>query len=306
MVAPRAGRVLVLGSANMDVTVRVDRLPAPGETVLGGSASLHPGGKGANQAVAAAIAGADVTMAGSVGNDGYGSAVRAALLRAGADVSRLRSADRAATGLGVVLVDQAGENAIVVSPGANHAIDPSQVPWMLGDLQSHDLLLMQMELPVEVVTRAIDLAHAAGVPVMLNLAPAVEIPAESMRRLAVLVVNRSEAGYLLGSHLHSEEDLRRAASALRRRGSAAVVVTAGAEGSVIDGGHGPERVPAIPVDVVSTAGAGDAFVGYLAAWYAAGEGLRQAVDAATAAAAEAVRMPGAQLSSRSTSSGGTR
>jgi ribokinase len=292
---PRRGHVVVLGSANMDLTLRTDRLPARGETLLAGDAVLRPGGKGANQAVAASVGGASVTMVGCVGDDEHGAAVRSALQRADVDVSRLRAAPGHRTGLAVVLVEPDGENAIVVSPGANHAITPAEVPEVLGELQGADLLLLQMELPVEVVACAVSIAEAAAVPVVLNLAPATVLPTATMGALTVLVVNRSEAEFLLGRPLPTREALAAASTLLRGLGPDAVVVTAGADGAVFDDGAGPVHVPALPVEVVDTAGAGDAFVGVLAARFAAGQGLGEAVAAAAAAAADVVGTHGAQM-----------
>ena len=292
---PREGRVLVLGSANMDLTLRTDRLPARGETVLAGDTALRPGGKGANQAVAAAYGGAAVTMAGCVGDDDHGTEVRTALQQAGVDVSRMRTAPGRRTGLAVVLVEPDGENAIVVSPGANHAITAAEVPEMLGDLADVDLLLLQLELPVAVVARAVSVAHAARVPVVLNLAPALSLPDGTMGAVDVLVVNRSEAEFLLGRPLGTPQALTEAPTALRGLGPGAVVVTAGAEGAVLDDGAGPVHVPAAAVEVVDTAGAGDAFVGVMAARCASGETLGEAVAAATAAAGAAVGTHGAQM-----------
>jgi ribokinase len=291
----RTGGLLVLGSANMDLSLCVDALPGAGQTVLGAEAAFIPGGKGANQAVAAAFAGARVRFAGRVGADPDGEAALAALADSGVDVSLVRTTDLHRTGLAVVLVDRDGNNAIAVSPGANHALTVSDLDRLGAEIRRADVLLMQMELPVDVVLRAVDLAHDAGTPVVLNLAPPAVVPPPTLSRLAVLVVNESEAEFLLAGPLVEWSALRSAASRLRGLGPGAVVVTAGARGAVYDDGSGATHVPAVPVEVVDTAGAGDAFVGTLAASLSRTASVEVAVRLAVRAAAAAVRTRGARL-----------
>jgi ribokinase len=275
--------------------LRVDDLPGAGQTVLGAEAAFLPGGKGANQAVAAALAGVRVRFAGCVGADPDGRAALVALAGSGVDVALVRRTDRHRTGLAVVLVDRAGNNAIAVSPGANHALTVDDLDDLLPEIRRAGVLLMQMELPVDVVLRAVDLAHEAGTPVVLNLAPPATVPPATLARLSVLVVNESEAEFLLGEPLAERSTLRSAASRLRGLGPGAVVVTAGARGAVYDDGTGATHVPAVPVDVVDTAGAGDAFVGTLAASLSRAASVEVAVRLAVTAAAAAVRTPGARL-----------
>jgi ribokinase len=289
--------VLVLGSANMDVVMPVTALPKSGETVLGEDVELRPGGKGANQAVAAALAGARVAMAGCVGEDAYGAAVRDALIQAGVDVSLLRATTDRRTGLAVVLVAPDGENAIAVASGANYALAPADVNEWGSQVERAGVLLMQMELRVDVVVRAVEVAADAGTPVVLNLAPAVDVPRSALERLAVLVVNRAEAAYLLGEDLADLEAVRCAAERLRAFGPRAVVVTAGGEGAVFADAGGVAHRPAAPVDVVDTSGAGDAFVGVLAAALSGGRTLRDAMIQASEAGAVAVQSRGARLTS---------
>lgn len=292
----RTGGLLVLGSANMDISLVVDDLPGAGQTVLGAEAAYLPGGKGANQAVAAALAGAHVRFAGRVGADPDGEAALAALADSGVDVSLVRTTDRHRTGLAIVLVDRDGNNAIAVSPGANHALTVADLDRLGTEIRRADVLLVQMEVPVDVVLRAVDLAHEAGTPVVLNLAPPVTVPPATLSRLAVLVVNESEAEFLLAEPLGQWSVLRSAAGRLRSMGPAAVVVTAGARGAVYDDGSGATHVPAVPVDVVDTAGAGDAFVGTLAASLSRTASMEAAVRLAVTAAAAAVQTRGARLS----------
>ena len=289
------GGVLVLGSVNMDLIFQVSALPAGGETVLGDDVEVRPGGKGANQAVAAALAGAPVRIAGRVGEDAYGLASRDALVRAGVDTTLLRTTTQRSTGLAVVLVARDGENAIAVSPGANFALVPKDVGEIREEVGRADVLLMQMELPLDVLIRAVEIAAEADTAVVLNLAPPVVIPAAVLERLELLVVNRREAEYLLHEDLPDLPALMRAVESLRALGPAAVVVTAGAQGAVLASAEGAIHLPALPVKVVDTSGAGDAFVGVLAAEISRGRSLREAVARATDAGAVAVSSRGAQL-----------
>jgi ribokinase len=287
--------VLVIGSANMDAVMRVAALPGRGETVLSGDPVLRPGGKGANQAVAAALAGARVRMAGRLGDDAHGAAVRETLARAGVDTGLLATDPEHPTGTAVVLVADDGENAIVVAPGANHAITVEDVDALRGPIAEARVVLLQLELPVDAVARAASLAHATAT-VVLNLAPAVDVPGALLRDTDVLVLNGAEAAHLAGTALPDLDALERAAARLRERGPGTVVVTAGADGAVVADAEGTERRPSVPAtDVVDTAGAGDAFAGVLAAGLGGGAGVREALGPALAAGAAAVAVEGAQL-----------
>ncbi|HYO41234.1 MAG TPA: ribokinase [Nocardioidaceae bacterium] len=290
------GGLLVLGSLNLDVMLGVRALPTVGETVLGADAVLRPGGKGANQAVAAALTGTTVAMAGRVGDDERAATLRAALAGAGVDTSQVRTTAERSTGLAVVLVNSEGDNAIVVSPGANHAMGPADVDELRGVIETAAVLLLQLELPVPVVTRAVEVAGEVGTRVVVNLAPATTVPPAMLQGLEVLVVNRSEAEHLVGHVAADLDALRRAADELRALGPTAVVVTAGADGAVVADDRGTRHVPVAPVPVVDTTGAGDAFVGVLAAQLSRGRTLDEALAAATSAASQAVQVPGAQLS----------
>ncbi len=291
------GRVVVLGSANIDVILGVGAFPAAGETVLGDDALLHPGGKGANQAVAAALAGASVLFAGCVGDDVHGASVRAALVAADVNDDLLRTAQGHSTGLAFVLVTPDGENAIAVSPGANHALDAGDVEPLSAELETSDVLLMQMELPLDVVARGVEVAGDTGASVVLNLAPAAAVGSAVLQGVAVLVVNQSEAEFLLGYQPPDQFALRAGVAELRKLGPAAAVLTAGAGGAFIGDADGVLHVSALDVDVLDTSGAGDAFVGVLAAHLSRGIPLRTAVYAASEAGAVAVQSSGAQLSS---------
>jgi ribokinase len=267
------GRVLVLGSLNLDLVVSVPRHPAPGETVLGGALRRVFGGKGANQAVAAAAAGAPTAMAGRVGDDDAGRAYLARLRELGVDAARVAVSAGTATGHAIVVVDTSGENAIVVSPGANAEVGEAEAA-AAGELAPGDVLLLQLEVAPGVVAAAARAAAAAGARVVLNLAPYADLPADVLALADPVVVNEHEHGLL---RRHAEPP--------------SLLVTSGAAGSR----WGSRHVAAVPVaEVVDTTGAGDAYCGTLAARLALGDPPETAMRAASAAAAQAVTRLGAQ------------
>ncbi|HRQ72519.1 MAG TPA: ribokinase [Phycisphaerales bacterium] len=287
-----SGSVCVVGSINMDLVVRTPRLPAPGETILGGPFETFPGGKGANQAVAAARMGARVSMVGRVGADDYGQSLRALLVREGVDATAIRATAGTATGVGVIIVDErAGENTIVVAPGANASLTPEDVESVAGIVRSAAVLLVQLESPFETVEAAIRIARGAGRRVVLNAAPAAVVPEAMLRQVDLLVANRGEAALLTGGA--EEDDPRTLARDALRLGPAAVVVTAGAEGACLAARDVSLRVPSIPVRAVDSTAAGDAFCGSVAAWLASGRSVEEAVRAGCVAGALAATRAGA-------------
>lgn len=281
------GHVVVVGSINIDLVVHADRLPAPGETVLGGRFAMHDGGKGANQAVAAARAGARVTVIGAVGTDEYGARGIAALQAEGIDISRVRRVAEP-TGVAIVAVGTRGENQIVVASGANAVIGLDE-----GDreLISHaDVLLTSLEVPVATVVDALHAAHASGVTAILNPAPAHALPAEVLAMGPILTPNEHELVVGIGND--QTED---ALDELAARNAGPVVVTQGAAGALVADGTSRERFDGFtPPQVVDTTGAGDTFCGVLAASLAEGTSLPAAVVRANAAAALAVAAAGAR------------
>jgi ribokinase len=283
-------RVTVLGSLNMDISVTVPRLPEPGATVLGSAARFTPGGKGANQAVAAARLGASVRMAGCVGGDDFGRRLLAALREEGVGYDGVRVTADAPTGLAMISVDHAGENIITVAPGANHEVGPAEVRAALTEPQN--VLVVSAEIPVEVIVAALA-RHRTSI---LNLAPA---PADAAAIVAGarpdwLVVNETEAGAVLGRPVRGLAEAGEAAAALLTAGARHAVVTAGAHGAALAGPDGAGTIGAFRVDAVDTVGAGDTFVGALAVALAAGIPAAEAVRAASAAGATAATRPGAQ------------
>ena len=285
-------RLTVLGSLNMDISVTVPRLPGPGATVLGSAASFTPGGKGANQAVAAARLGADVRVVGCVGDDDFGRRLLAALRGEGVDAGGLRTVPQTPTGLAMISVDAAGENLITVAPGANREVGAQDVAAATGS--PADVLVVSAEIPVPAIRSA--LTQARGALCLLNLAPA---PAEAAAIVADgvdwLVVNESEAAAVLGHPVDGLNDAARAAAGLVAAGARHAVVTAGPHGAAVAGPEGTAKtIPAFGVDAVDTVGAGDAFVGALAVALAAGVPAAAAVRAAAAAGATAATRHGAQ------------
>lgn len=257
----------------MDLVVRVPRLPTPGETVSGGSYRTYPGGKGANQAVAAARMGAGVWFVGAVGDDAHGVKVRATLAGEGIDLSHLATRVDQSTGLGLITVADGGENMIVVSPGANATVSAGDVEAAREQLVAAKVLLLQLEIPTAVIMDAARMARAAGVCVMLNAAPARSVPPELVKLADVLIVNRVEAATLLG--LDANADPGRMTLRLPELGPPTVILTLGQQGSIVSHRGRPRRVPTPSVLAVDTVAAGDAFVGALAAvWPAVHEATR--------------------------------
>ncbi len=277
--------ILVAGSANIDFVTRVQHIPAPGETVLGGSYSVSGGGKGANQAVACARAGGKVAFLGALGQDPFAETLRASLRESGAQ--DLSVPLELPTGAAFISVSEAGENAITVASGANAGLMPDMLPELTGFTH----LVMQLEIPLPTVLAFAQAARAAGVRVILNAAPAAELPPELLGSVDLLVVNEGELAALVGPG-HVREQLRRAA----RLGPAQVIVTLGAEGSLALDAQTFITVPALPVAVLDTTGAGDTYVGALVTALSEGAALPQAMRFAGTAAALACTRPGAQPS----------
>ncbi|WP_027941601.1 ribokinase [Amycolatopsis taiwanensis] len=276
--------VLVVGSANADLVVSTDRRPGPGETVLGGDTVVSPGGKGANTAVAAARLGANVALLAAIGDDTYGTMLSASLREAGVRTELVRTVTRP-TGIAYITVTPDGENSILVSPGANQALDPAAVE---GALAGVGVMVASLEVPLPTVERAIEVASAAGVRTVLNLSPPADLGARALAALDVLLVNEHEAAWLLGA---AAEPAR-----LLDLGPRSAVITRGAGGALVVTTSGITELAAPSVEAVDTTGAGDAFAGALAAALAAGAGLEVAARRAVGVAAISVTRPGAQPS----------
>ena len=287
---PRAS-VCVLGSINMDLVLRAPRLPVAGETVLGAAFDQHPGGKGANQAVAARRLGAEVAFISAVGDDANGGLMLDALAREQVGLEYVETRNGLATGVALITTDSAGENTIVVASGANAEVSPQQVGRCADAIRDAALTLAVLEVPIETVSRAAELAAEAGRRFILNAAPAMHLPKSLLSRVTVLVCNQVEAAVLSD---HTGADLGTVARALLALGPQAVIMTLGAGGALIDDRQkGMRRVPALAVQPIDTVGAGDCFCGALAARLAAGDGLDDAARFACVAAGLATERAGA-------------
>ena len=283
--------VFVVGSINQDFVLKVERRPEPGETVTDAELALYPGGKGANQAVAAARLGAEVAMLGRVGEDSFGGDLVENLCDNGVETSRVETVSDAPTSSAFITVTPDGENAIVVSPGANRRFGPDEVGAASEDLREARLLLAQLEVGLEAVEMAARIVAGSGGRFLLNLAPPRAIPGELLRLSDPLVVNEHEAAFLLGEDTRDPEEY---AGKLLDLGPPSAVVTLGAAGAILATREPSRHFPAPEVQVVDTTGAGDAFMGALAAKLAQDALLEEAVPYAVLAGAVAVVQEGAQ------------
>jgi ribokinase len=293
-------RVVVFGSSNTDMTVRLPRLPAPGQTILGSTFSTSPGGKGANQAVAARRAGAEVVFVTAVGNDDLGKQALELYQREGIDISHVRVIDGVSSGVAMIFVGEDGENMIGVAPGTNQKLTPSDIDSLPEVLfRKDDVLLVSLEIPVATAIRALQRGFEAAMYTILNPAPAPALSEAGVMALLaaarMLTPNRGEALALAGMTEEPgvEPDWSACGIRLKAMGPEAVLITLGSRGCQVIGGK-IWSVAAPRVEAVDTVGAGDAFNGALAAALADGRGLENAAAWATAAAALAVTQPGAQ------------
>ncbi|NLS78628.1 MAG: ribokinase [Chloroflexi bacterium] len=288
--------IVVIGSLNMDLVVRAPRLPSPGETVRGEAFRTIPGGKGANQAAAIALLGQPVTMLGRVGDDAFGEQLAQNLGAKGVDPAHLLATVGVATGTATIIVDAAGQNSIVIAPGANGQVTPQDVDDCDGLLRQARYLVLQLEIPLETVAHAIDKAARHGVQVVLNPAPAAQLPARLLSRVRYLVPNESEAQWLTGLPVSDAGSAARAADRLRQQGAHTVIITLGSQGAYVASPDGSFHMPVPEVTVVDTTAAGDAFIGGLVVALSRGLSLRDAVRYASCAGALAVTRFGAQTS----------
>lgn len=286
--------VFVVGSINQDYVLRLERRPAPGETVTDAKLTLFPGGKGANQAVAAArlLGAGRVSILGRVGDDVSGPRLIQNLQDNGVDTRHVGTVEGETSGSAFITVTPDGENAIIVSPGANRRFGRDEVDASAGTLRKASVLVVQMEVGIEAIERAAEIVTGAGVRILLNLAPVREAPSSLLALLDPLVVNEQEAAFLLGDS--QTDDPERTAQSLLSLGPRSAVLTLGAEGAALASPGGSSRYVAPQVAAVDTTGAGDAFVGALAARLAEGVSLEDAVLYAVRAGAVAVTRPGAQ------------
>jgi ribokinase len=291
-----AGRVVVIGSSNTDMVVKAARIPQPGETVLGGEFMMVPGGKGANQAVAAARLGAEVTLVARLGDDLFGEASLRNFRDAGIRTEVVVRDGGTASGVALILVDAGGENAIAVAPGANARLAPADVDRAEDAIRAADVVVLQLEVPMATVLHALRLAKRHGRRVILNPAPAAPMPDEAFGLVDILTPNETEAEMLLGGGAAGLGGIAPTAEALRAKGVDTVIVTLGREGAFVVHAGGSFHVAGRHVEAVDTTAAGDAFTGALACALAGGRELNEALEFATAAAALSVTRMGAQSS----------
>jgi len=287
-----SGIIVIVGSLNMDLVVRAPRHPLPGETLIGSSFQTFPGGKGANQAVAAARLGAQVRMIGRVGQDAFGDALLATVQRDGVDTTFIRRDPQAPTGVALITLDAAGQNTIVVASGANGNVSAEDVLQSVPAFEGADVLLVQLECPLDAVQTAIQQAHQAGMKVVLNPAPACPLPPDLLRQVDYLIPNQHELTLLAGGIADREQAIR----TIQALGVPNVVVTLGDEGALLALGEDRLFLPAYRVEVVDTVAAGDAFAGAFALALAEGKSPMEAARWGNAAGAIAVTRPGAQPS----------
>jgi ribokinase len=288
-------RICVVGSANIDLTFRTSRLPRPGETLTGQAFQIGFGGKGANQAVMAARLGARVPMIARIGNDVFGEQTLHNFQQHGIDTTHvLRDAEQP-TGTAAILVEDSGQNCILIVSGANAALTPEDVRAAESLLRESSLVLCQLEVAMETTREAFLLARAAGARTILNPAPAALLSDELLRLTDLCIPNETEVELLTGQRVTTPEEAKAAAEVLRQRGARAVLVTMGERGVVVVD-EGWEHIPAPPVHAVDSSGAGDAFIGSLAVFLLEGLSLRQAARQANRVAALSVTRPGTQSS----------
>lgn len=285
------GKVLIVGSLNMDLVVNVARHPQIGETILSGKFSTIPGGKGANQAVAAARMGSAVKMIGCVGQDGFGDELCANASKDGIDIQYIAVNEREATGIALITVDTKGQNTIVVASGANFALTPPSLHIAQQAFSNTDVLVTQLESPLETVSEALAMAVEHKLKVVLNPAPAQPLSADILSKVDYLIPNEREAMQMVGA-----ETLESAIDQLLGLGLRNLIITLGEMGVLVITADGRTQIPAYPVKAIDTVAAGDAFVGAFATGLAEGMSIEQAVQLGNAAAAISVTRHGAQPS----------
>lgn len=288
--------ILVIGSLNMDQVVTVERHPKVGETVLATSYTTYSGGKGANQAIAAARLGVPVRMAGCLGNDAYGQILLQNLKNNGVDTARVQVLDDVSSGTALIIVDDRGWNSIVVSAGANWRMTPDVIDSLEEDIARAGLILLQLEIPRESVARAVVLAKKHGVKVILNPAPAAWLMDEMMDGLDFIIPNEFELAALTGGYNPSIQKMGMSADWLLRHGVKQVIATRGSNGVIYYDGTGSKKMKAFQVEAVDTTAAGDAFIGGFAAATLNGADLKEALRYGSAAGALTVTRAGAQTS----------
>ncbi|HEX5168879.1 MAG TPA: ribokinase [Cyclobacteriaceae bacterium] len=289
-------KILVIGSSNTDMVIQTRHLPAPGETVLGGSFFMNPGGKGANQAVASARLGGQVIFITKVGNDIFGKQALEQFRREGISVNYIQSDPDLPSGVALITVDHLGENCIAVAPGSNASLSPADLDEAEEEFQNSAIILLQLEIPLSTVIYAVEIAARNNKRVILNPAPAALLPDALFKNLFIITPNRSETEMLTGVAIKDDDSIRLAAQILRKKGAENVIITLGSEGAYIYNDEISTFVPTTKVEAIDSTAAGDIFNGALAVAIAERASLEQAVAFANKAAAVSVTRMGAQSS----------
>lgn len=288
--------ITVIGSSNTDMSVKTQKIPLPGETVLGGKFFMNPGGKGANQAVAAARLGGNVTFIASTGNDVFGKEARERFSKEGIDTNYVFTDPDKPSGVALITVDDTGENCIVVAPGANGALLPEQLDLARAGIERSTIILMQLEIPIETIEVAASIAFEKRIPLVLNPAPACQLEDDLLEKVSIITPNQKEAEMLTGVKVFDTDSAIQAARLLHEKGIATVIITMSSEGALVLHEGEVTLIPALKVTPVDTTGAGDVFNGALVTALSEGSDMLTAVAFACKAAAISVTRWGAQAS----------
>jgi len=289
-------RIIVIGSSNTDMVIKTEKIPMPGETILGGTFLMNPGGKGANQAVAASRLGGKVTFIAKIGDDLFGNQTTGILKKEGIDTSYIIKDSELPSGIALITVDEEGENSIVVAPGSNHNLMVQDIDNDILTGDKFKVMLLQLEIPLMTVEYAALTAAESGIKVILNPAPAQKLHDYLLRHIWLITPDESEVELLTGIKVHNEFTAEAAATSLLKRGVKNVIITMSAKGAFVKSEDFTEMFPGIQVKAVDTTGAGDVFNAALAVATAEGKGLRDAVIFANKAASICVTRMGAQAS----------